>query len=130
MWSKGRINAALSILLSKVEDKWSNLQQIMADRWEDLAYAIGGWSERKDRRTGKFVDGPCERWEPGRKVLKAVIQYVEDTKRFRPKATMEEAEAEEAGQAEGVGVAERAEVVEKAAIMEGVGATDEVGGSL
>ena len=66
------------------KDKRSNLQKTMADRWGDLAYALGGWSGRKDRRTGKFVDGPCERWEPSRKVLKAVIQYVRDTKRFQP----------------------------------------------
>jgi hypothetical protein len=53
------------------------------------------------------VDGACERWKPNREVLRAVIQYVKDTKRFQPKATMEEpGVAEEAGEAEGVGAAE------------------------
>lgn len=71
------------------------------------------------------MDGLCERWEPSRKVLRAVIQYVRDTKRFQPKATIEEEGlAEEAEEVEEVGVAEVVEVVEE------VGETDEVGGSL
>jgi len=62
----------------------------MADRWGDLAYALGGWSEREDRRTGRTADGPVEKWTPNLKVIKAVIQFVIKTGRFQPKAMVEE----------------------------------------
>jgi hypothetical protein len=47
----------------KWRDEQSNLQKTMAevDRWADLAYALGGWSGRKDRGTDRFVDRPRER---------------------------------------------------------------------
>jgi hypothetical protein len=73
------------------------------DRWGDLAYALGGWSGRKDRGTDRLVDRPRERWKPNMKVLKAVIQYVKTTKRFQPRAVM----------AEELGGVEPAEVIEE-----------------
>ena len=33
------------------------LQQVLSDRRRDLSYALGGWSGRIERRTGKHVDG-------------------------------------------------------------------------
>jgi hypothetical protein len=74
--------------------KWraerQNLQQTMEDRWGDLAYALGGWSGRTDRETGKPIDGLKRRWKPNVKVLKAVIQYVKTTKRFQPKVQIDQ----------------------------------------
>ena len=57
-----------------------------------------------------MVDGPRERWKPSAKVLKAVIQYVKDTKRFQLRATVIEAIqiAEDAGMAEEAGMEEEA----------------------
>ena len=87
--------------------KWRSergkLQEAMADRWGDLAYALGGWSGRMDRRTGKFLDGASEKWKPDMKVLKAMIQYVKDTKRFQARATIIGEVIEEAGVAQGRG---------------------------
>jgi hypothetical protein len=60
----------------------------MEDRWGDLAYALGGWSGRRDGRTSKLMDGARERWKPNMKVLMAVIQYVKGTKRFQLRATV------------------------------------------
>jgi hypothetical protein len=57
----------------------------MEDRWGDLAYALGGWSGRTERETGKPIDGPKARWKPNTGVLRAVIQYVRATKRFTQK---------------------------------------------
>ena len=72
--------------------KWrserTNLRETMADRWGDLAYALGGWSGRRDERTSRFVDGPREKWKPNLKVIKATIQYVMKTGRFQLKATL------------------------------------------
>jgi len=74
--------------------KWRNertkLREAMADRWGDLAYALGGWSGRRDRRNSRFVDGPREKWKPNLKIIKATIQFVIKTKRFQPKATIAE----------------------------------------
>jgi hypothetical protein len=41
------------------------------------------------------VDGPCEKWKPDLKVIKAMIQFVMKTGRFQPKATVAEAESED-----------------------------------
>jgi hypothetical protein len=38
--------------------------------------------------TGRFVDGPREKWKPNLKVIKATIQYVMKTGRLQPKATL------------------------------------------
>jgi ribonuclease HI len=106
----------------KWRDEQSNLQKTMAevDRWADLAYALGGWSGRKDRGTDRFVDGPRERWKPNMKVLKAVIQYVKATGRFQPRAVMSE-------ETEGVEATE--EILEDGWVV--VGERDEqAGGSL
>jgi hypothetical protein len=83
----------------------------MANRWGDLAYALGGWSGRRDGRNGRFVDGPRENWKPNLKIIKAVIQFVMKTGRFQPKATIAEdiGVVEEAGVVEGAGVAEETE---------------------
>jgi hypothetical protein len=71
------------------------------------------------------------------KVLRVVIQYVKDTKRFSPKATvMEEIGAvEEAGVLEEAGVGVEVGIAEEAGRVEGVGVPEtresgEVGGSL
>jgi hypothetical protein len=63
--------------------------------------------------TGKFVDGAGERWKPNVKVLRAVTQYVKDTKRFQARAMV----------MEGTGAVEKAGETEN-------GERDEVGGSL
>ena len=72
------------------ENERNRLREAMGDRWGDLAYALGGWSGRRDKRTNRPVDGPKERWKPNLAVLKAVIQYVKTTQRFRQKALVEE----------------------------------------
>ena len=81
--------------------KWrserTKLRETMVGRWGDLAYALGGWSGRRDKRTGKFVDGASEKWKPNMKVLKAMIQFVKDTKRFQARATVIGEVVEEAG---------------------------------
>ena len=45
--------------------KWrserTKLRETMVGRWGDLAYALGGWSGRRDKRTSKFVDRASEK---------------------------------------------------------------------
>jgi hypothetical protein len=47
------------------------LRKAAGDWWADASYLLGGWSGRKDVRTGKFVDGPHESWKPDLKVVKS-----------------------------------------------------------
>ena len=52
--------------------RWSNLQQefkrLAANRWGDLSYALGGWSnERKD--------GPLDKWTPHTAMVSATINF-------------------------------------------------------
>jgi hypothetical protein len=63
-----------------------HLRSALMDRWADLSYALGGWSDKKDR-TRKLIDGRSDRWRPNTRVLKAVVQFVKETGRFQPKAT-------------------------------------------
>jgi hypothetical protein len=67
----------------------------MADRWGDLPYALGGWSGRTNGRSGRQVDGPCEKWKPNLKVIKTMIQFVRKTGRCQPRATVVEGVVEE-----------------------------------
>jgi hypothetical protein len=60
----------------------------MGDGRGDLAYALGGWSGRKNRGSQQYEDGAREKWKPNMKVLKAVIQYVKATKRFQPRSVI------------------------------------------
>jgi hypothetical protein len=64
------------------------------------------------------------------KILRAMIQYVKNTKRFQPRATVmeEEGAAEEARGIEEAGVVEEVGVAEEAGET-GTGERDEVGGS-
>ena len=57
------------------------------------------------RSTRKLVDEPQESWKLIIKALKAVIQYVRNTKKFQPKAQMEQEarEADDIGEKEGIG---------------------------
>jgi hypothetical protein len=49
---------------------------------------ITGWSGRKDVRTGKFVDGPRERWKPDLKVVRASIRFLYQTGRLSRSSDM------------------------------------------
>jgi hypothetical protein len=125
IWAEESVNCTCGTVVESIQHflfncpKWrserSKLRETMADRWGDLAYALGGWSGRRDGRTSKFVDGARERWKPDMKVLRAVIQYVKDTKRFQPRTTVIEdtGATEEAGVAGETGGAEEAGETER-----------------
>jgi hypothetical protein len=55
----------------------------------DLSYALGGWSGRIERRTGRHVDGNRYRWKPEIIATKAVIQFVKATGRLQPQQGIE-----------------------------------------
>ena len=64
------------------------LREAVGDRWGDASYLLGGWSGRKDVRTGKFVDGPRESWKPDLKVVKAFIRFLYQTGRLSRSSDM------------------------------------------
>ena len=64
------------------------LREAAGDRWGDASYLLGGWSGRKDVRTGKFVDGPRESWKPDLKVVKASIRFLYQTGRLSRSSDM------------------------------------------
>jgi hypothetical protein len=99
----------------KWRNKGTKLRETMVDRWGNLAYALGGWSGRRDKKNSCFVDGPREKWKPNLKVIKATIQFVMKTGRFQPKATITKGirVAEEAGVVEGAGGAEETEEIDE-----------------
>jgi hypothetical protein len=97
----------------------------MADRWGDLPYALGGWSGRTNRRSGRQVDGPCEKWKPNLKVIKAMIQFVIKTGRFQPRAT----EVDEVIIDEVIEDGEEEDEVDTGLEMEEDSGDDDVGGS-
>jgi hypothetical protein len=65
------------------------LQQVLGDRRSDLSYALGGWSGRIERRTGKHFDGNRDQWKPKITAIKAVIQFVKATGRLQPQQEIE-----------------------------------------
>ncbi|KAL1581903.1 hypothetical protein WHR41_09480 [Cladosporium halotolerans] len=64
------------------------LREAAGDRWGDASYLLGGWSGRKDARTGKFVDGPRESWKPELKVVRASIRFLYQTGRLSRSSDM------------------------------------------
>jgi ribonuclease HI len=58
------------------------LRAIAGDRWGDIPYLLGGWGRRKDPDSGKLLDGERENWKPNLTVVKATVQYLQETGRL------------------------------------------------
>jgi hypothetical protein len=70
------------------------LQEALGERQSDLSYALGGWSGRTERRTGKEIDGSNARWKPDITAISSVIQFVKATRRLQPQTTTRSVEEE------------------------------------
>lgn len=79
--------------------RWSNLRQefkrLAANRWGDLSYALGGWSN--DRK-----DGPVDRWTPQTAMVLATINFAIATGRLEDRSN-ERGEEESEGEESSVG---------------------------
>jgi len=58
------------------------LQAAASERRGDVSYLLGGWSKRKDANSGKFIDGEKDKWKPDITVVKAIIQFLQETGRL------------------------------------------------
>ena len=58
------------------------LQAITGDRWGDISYMLGGWGKRKDPISGRLLDGEKESWKPDLTVVKATVQFLQETGRL------------------------------------------------
>ena len=68
-------------------EKWSilrtELRTVAGPRWGDLSYILGGYTERKDWRTGKQIDGEKSKWKPNIPIVKATISFLQRTGRMK-----------------------------------------------
>jgi ribonuclease HI len=62
------------------------LRAAAGNRWGDVSYLLGGWSKRKDLISGKLLDGEKDNWKPDITVVKATVQFLQETGRltYRP----------------------------------------------
>jgi hypothetical protein len=58
------------------------LQAVAGDRWGDVSYLLGGWGKRRDANSGKLLDGEKDNWRPDLTVVKATVQYLQETGRL------------------------------------------------
>jgi hypothetical protein len=58
------------------------LQAVAGNRRGDVSYLLGGWGKRKDPNSGELLDGERENWKPHLTVVKATIQYLQETGRL------------------------------------------------
>jgi ribonuclease HI len=58
------------------------LQAVAGDRWGDVSYLLGGWGRRRDTNSGKLLDGEKDNWKPDLTVVKATVQYLQETGRL------------------------------------------------
>lgn len=57
-----------------------DLREINNERWRDLSYFLGGWTDKK--QDGKFIDGDRRRFRPDLNAVDAAIEFTIKTKRF------------------------------------------------
>jgi hypothetical protein len=55
------------------------LQAVAGDRCGDVPYLLGGWGKRRDASSGKLLDGEKDNWRPDLTVVKATVQYLQET---------------------------------------------------
>jgi hypothetical protein len=58
------------------------LRVAAGERWGEVSYLLGGWSKRKDAKSGKFLDGEKDHWKPDLTVVKATVQFLQETGRL------------------------------------------------
>jgi hypothetical protein len=65
---------------------WAGIRLAMKEaagrRWGDLSYLLGGYSKKRELRTGKSADGPMEKWAPNLEMVKTTIQFLQQTTRM------------------------------------------------
>jgi hypothetical protein len=66
--------------------RWAEIRPAMKEtagtRWGDLSYLLGGYSKKRELRTGKSADGPMEKWAPNLEMVKTTIQFLQQTTRM------------------------------------------------
>jgi ribonuclease HI len=72
----------LILSYSRYTEERRELREAVGARSGDVPYLLGGWSSRKDVRTGRLLDGPQEKWKPDMEVVKATIRFLEKTGRL------------------------------------------------
>jgi hypothetical protein len=58
------------------------MKEAAGKRWGDLLYLLGGYSRKRELRTGKPADGPMEKWAPDLEMVKITIQFLQQTTRM------------------------------------------------
>jgi ribonuclease HI len=58
------------------------LQAVAGDRQGDVSYLLGGWGKRKDPTSGRLLDGEKGSWKPDLTVVKATVQFLQETGRL------------------------------------------------
>jgi hypothetical protein len=65
--------------------RWSQhrgrLREVAGDRWDDLAFFLGGRTEQTNVK-GKLLDGERKSWEPNTEVVKRTIEFAMATGRL------------------------------------------------
>ena len=71
MRSRAGDGTALPVLMLAVGRATDTTKQTVRERGADLAYALGGWSGKKDG-AGRCVDGVKGKWKPNTAVFKEI----------------------------------------------------------
>jgi hypothetical protein len=58
------------------------LQAVAGDWWGDVSYLLGGWGKRRDAKSGKLLIREKDNWRPDLTVVKATVQYLQETGRL------------------------------------------------
>jgi hypothetical protein len=59
---------------------------VRGEREGDLSYLLGGWGKQKEATTVKLEDGEKNKWKSDITVVKATVQFLQETARltYRP----------------------------------------------
>ena len=64
------------------QEQRNALIRTVGDRWGDISYILGGWSNWVDRITGKGKDGEKANWRPNMAAVRATIKFIKSIGRL------------------------------------------------
>jgi hypothetical protein len=72
----------LLLVCPKWTEERNTLRKSVGERYNDVAYLLGGYGLRKKTQSDQLLDGKRENWKPDMRVVKSTIDFLQSTGRL------------------------------------------------